>query len=146
MFVLGLLLGGIVVWSSLTTGGYSRASAFSYGNLWVSYSWHDRGILPEEVDWLIASAEFPKLQEFDGIEREFRYRYADGTEIRFRPRGDALIWIDEGKNVIEVVRPLSKSLFDRIEESRESASAKTFSEPHDLLKALDVADLPNKSE
>jgi hypothetical protein len=128
------LLGGGLLWQFLSTGGGGRTRGHRFGNLWISFATHDRGVLSERIDWFIATPEMPVHQEYNGA--QWIFQYGNGNEFRFAPDSKKLIWVDPNRGPTTTTIDLTTDLIARTESSQERAKGQQFNRPEEFLGAL----------
>ena len=103
-----------ILWRALHTEGGVESVGCGYGNLWIQYAWHDRGLLrSSKVDWLIVMPEFPKHKEYDSL-NGWRFRFENGRKFEFQPDRSNVIWVDPTNGPRKIPTELTKDLIKKI--------------------------------
>ena len=128
------IFAGATIWQGLTSSGHGFGRGATYGNLWIDYSWQERGIREDKVNWLIATPGKIMGQGYSGTEGECFITFKDGKTFRFSPDSEKLIWVDpiEGPKAVSVGS--SRKFIDGIEKSREKAKQQTFQSAGELIE------------
>ena len=137
---------GSLIYRAMFESGGGRSSGFGYGNLWLRYSVQERGVLSDQVEWLIATPTMPENQTYRGQEDEWTFIFDSGKEFTFSPDTENLIWIDPVSGPIKISTDLTRELVEQIDKSKADAKGQIFKSGEELLLWLDTKKTENKAE
>ena len=138
IYAIVLLLCGSLVYRALFASGGGISTGHPYGNVWVSYSVEERGIIDSKVNWLVVTPEQPKLQTYSGDEGLWSFSYENGKEFSFQPDSKNLFWIDPESGSRKIFTSLTKERIQRIIDTRPTIGAMKFKSGEEFLAWLDA--------
>ena len=124
----------LTIWQGLTSGSRGFGRGATYGNLWISYNWQERGILEDQVNWLVAAPNKIRDQGYSGDKDECYITFESGNTFRFTPDSENLIWVDPIEGAKAVPVGSSRKFIEDIEKSREKAKQQMFQSPEELIE------------
>jgi len=137
LYACALLIVGGLAYRALFASGSGSSRGFGYGNLWVQYSIHDRGILDPKVEWLIATPLMPSNQTYSGAKDQWTYSFEGGKDFSFSADSKNLVWVDPDLGPQKVSTSLSRSLIQRINDTREASIGKKFKSAEEFLSWIE---------
>ena len=141
ILLIPLLLGGFA-YQMFFTGGRGLSEGYGYGNLWLEYSIHDRGVLEPKVDWLIATPVMPSKRAYTGTEDQWTFTFNNGNVYTFSADSRNLVWVDPDSGPQKISATLTENLIQRIDDTRKASSDKKFNSGEEFLSWVEESNAP----